>query len=285
MKGRFDGIDIHYNPEKFKLGFNAFYTGLLFKDTANISVSPKDIEDHDIDFNWTDFGNTYFAPRRLTTSAYGEFPGYPRGLGQLYAGIMSQFDLSNVIEEYHTHYLLLRHTLAIDVYDLNLAGAVELTNTTADGVKPAFAFSSEAGWQTPAAITDRLSFGFDWASGAGKYTAAYFPITREAMSFVLGPAFSGIISFRVNYHVQVLPSFSTELGSIYFLRTDATSFSNSYLRSKSYSLGLELNTGLLWVPFPELSLSLNGGIFLPGSAWMDDAPVLRRLTLGVLFSF
>ena len=284
-KGRFDGADFLYNLGKIRLGFNALYTGFLFKDTAYINVSPDDTKDYTVSFNWSDFGSTYFAPGRLITSLYGEFPGFPVGRGRLFASILAQFDLSGADEAYHTQYLLARYILGYKAFDLDAAGAVELTKTGENGVKPAFAFSLEGGWQLPTAITDRISIKLAWASGEGSKTAAFFPITMEAMSFVLGPAFSGMMNIQVNYNVRLLPSFSAELGGLYFIRTDSKSFIAPYLESSSYPLGLELNTSLLWVPFSDLALTLKGGFFLPGPAWADDAPVLWRLTLGTMLSF
>jgi len=278
-------VDFIYNLGKIRLGVNALYTGLQFKDTAYVNVSPGDHKNYSVNFNWSDFGNTYFAPPRLLTSLYGEFPGYPAGRGKLFAGIMAQFDFSDADEAFHTQYLLLRHTLVYKAFDLELAGAAELENTKANGIKPAFAFSLEGGWQLPTAISDRLSLCLAWASGEGDITGTFFPVTREAMSFILMPALSGMMFIRVNYRVRLLPSLSAELAGFYFIRTDSSSFIAPSLNKDSYPLGLELNTGLLWVPVSDLALTLKGGIFLPGPAWADDAPVLWRLTLGTVFSF
>jgi len=286
-KGRFDGAELLFDLGKTRLGASMLYTGLLFKDTADINASPADTKDYNVNFDWSDFGNTYFAPRRLMASLYGEFPGFPSGRGQLLAGITAQFDLSDAKEAFHTQYFLLRHVLVYKAFDLDAAGAMELEKTDANGVKPGFAFSIEGGWQIPTAIKDRLSLGTAWASGEDSGKAAFFPVTREAQSYVLGPSLSGIMILRANYAALLLPSLSAELGGSYFIRTDSTSFTMSYLEDDSYPLGLELDTGLKWVPFSDLSFSLKGGIFLPktGTAWADDAPVLWRVTMGTVFSF
>ena len=286
-KGRFDGAELLFDLGKIRLGVNALYTGFLFKDTAYINESPTDTKDYSVNLDWSDFSNTYFAPRRLITSLYGEFPGFPGGRGQLYAGLMAQFDLSYADEAYHTQYLLLRHVLKVKAFDLELAGAAELENTKADGIKPAFAFSIEGGWQTPAAIKDRLSLGMVWTSGEDSSKAAFFPITREAQSFVLEPEYSGMMIIKANYEAKFLSSLKAELGGKYFIRTDSTSFTADYLTDDAYPLGLELDAGIFWVPFSDLSLSARGGVFLPktGSAWADDAPLKWRVTLGTVFSF
>jgi len=286
-KGRFDGAELLFDTGNIRLGVNALYTGLLFKDTAEINVSPTDTKDYDVAFDWADFGSTYFAPRRLIASLYGQFPGFPSGRGVLFAGLMTQFDLSDAEEAYHTQYLLLRHTLAFGAFDLDVSGAVNIESTNANGVKPGFAFSLEGGYQLPTAIRDRLSLGVAWASGEDSSKAAFFPITREAQSYVLRSAFSGIMILKANYHARLMPSLSAELGGCYFIRTDSTSFTAAYLEDDSYPLGLELNTGIKWVPFSDLSFSMKGGIFLPntGTAWADDAPVLWKITIGTVFSF
>ena len=80
-KGRFDGAELLLKLDTIRLGVNVLYTGFLFKDTAEINVSPADTKDYKVNLDWANFGNTYFAPRRLLASLYGEFPGFPPGRG------------------------------------------------------------------------------------------------------------------------------------------------------------------------------------------------------------
>ena len=286
-QGRFDGADFHFDLEKFRLGVNALYTGLLFKNAAEINVSPADPKDYSGKLDWDDFGETYFAPRRFLTSVYGEFPGYPSGKGVLYAGLLAQFDLSDADEAFHTQYLLLRHTLVINKFDLDLAGAVEMENTDADGLRFGFAYSLTGGWQPPTKIADRVSLGVAWASGDGSATAAFFPITTEAQSFVLKPILSGMLIARINYEARILPSLKAELGGCYLVRTDSGSFTAPYLETDSYPLGAEIIAGFYWVPFSDLLLSAKGGVFIPqtGTAFSDDMPVTWRVNVGTVFSF
>ena len=285
--GRFDGAEFLFNTGKISVGANVLYTGFLFEDTSYVNVSPADPKDYGAGFSWDNFADTYFAPRRLIASVYGEFPGFPSGRGNLYAGIIAQFDLSDADDAFHTQYLLLRHSMTYKAFDLDVSGAAELENTAESGVKPAFAFSVEGGYQLPTAMADKLSLGLAWASGKGSATGAFFPITREAQSFVLQPILSGMMIIRAGYNARILPSLSVEAGAHYFIRTDSDSFSAPYLENNNYALGMELNTGLLWVPFSDLVLSLKAGVFMPktGSAWADGAPVLWRITLGTVFSF
>ena len=286
-KGRFDGLDVFFDSGRIRLGISGLYTGLLFKDAVEINVSPTDSADYDSAFDWGDFSNTYFAPRRAIASLYGEFPGFLADRSRLFAGIMGQFDLSDADEKFNTQYALLRHVLVYKVFDFDLAGAAELENTEAEGLRPGIAVSAEIGVQLPTPIPDRFSLGFSWASGEGPSTAPFFPITREAQSFVLEPRLSGMMILSANYMALFARTLSVELGGKYFLRNDSESFTAPYLEDDSYPLGLELGGSLQWVPLSDISFTVRGGVFLPstGSAWADDAPVLWRVTAGLAISF
>ena len=287
-KGFFDGADISLDFDLVSLGAAALYTGLLYKGTADINISPGDSRDYSAAFDWGD-SSTYAAPRRFLAALYGNFPGLPWRRGNLFAGILAQFDLSDADEPFHTQYLLLRHTLDYKMFDLDIAGAVELENTDEDGLGAAFAVSAEGGVQLPAPFKNRLSLGMRWASGDGPQTAAFFPVVMEAQGLIFKPFFSGIMVIRTGFEARVLPSLSAALGLHYFLRTDSVTIADPDIDgdTESYALGLETSGSLLWAPFSDLSFSLEGGVFFPqtGAAMHSDAPVRWLLTLGVIFSF
>ena len=289
LKGSFDGADILLDLGKIRFGAAALYTGFLYKDTAEINISPGDPVDYGAVFDWGNFKDTYFAPPRVIAALYSEFPGLLFQRGNLYAGFLAQFDCSDAEEPFHTQYLLLRFTYTYKRFDLAAAGAVELENTKAEGFRTAYAFSLEGGWQTqlPFALKDRLSLGLRWASGSGSYTGAFFPLIREAQGLALKPLFSGIMIIKAQYEARLLPSLSAELGCRYFIRTDSTSFSDPDLEDNSYLVGAEADVSLLWVPFSDLSFSLAGGVFLPqtGNALRSGTPIRWSLTLGTIFSF
>ena len=275
-KGRFDGADFLYDLGSIRLGAAILYTGLLTNETSGINISPSDLKD---------YANTYLAPPRLLTAVYGEINEfYPFERGNLHAGFIAQFDISN--SDYHTQYLLLRHTFVYNIFDTNIAGAAGLVNQ-ADGVKAAFAFSLEGGMSIASVIKDRFSLGLSWSSGNGPNAAAFFPVTTEAQSTVLQPYFSGMMFIRANYEARVLPSLSASLGCRYFIRTDSTSFMDPLLENKSYFLGAEIEGSLLWMPFSDIAIMMTGGVFLPqtGSAFADNAPARWLITLGTILSF
>ena len=283
--GFFDGLDVFTELGSVRLGAAALYTGFLYKNTANINISPGDPKDYSVDFDWADF-DTYFAPRRLITSLYGDFPGFPFGRGDIQAGILAQFDFSGAEEAFNTQYLLLRYIFYYKNFDMTAAGAMEFENTEANGFRTAYAFFAEGAWQT-GLLRDRLSIGFRWASGEGAYTAAFFPLIREAQGAVLRPILSGIMALHIHYQVRLLPSLSAQLEGRYFIRTDGSSFDDPYLEHDSYFIGAEAAGALQWVPLSDLSFSLSGGVFLPktGTAMADNAPLRWSINMTTIFSF
>ena len=285
-QGRFDGAEVIFSIGQARLGVNCLYTGLLLKDTAEINVSPTDSKNYSRKFTWSDFADTYFAPRRILTALYGEFPGFPKGRSQIYAGLMAQFDVSGADEAFHTQYLLGRYVFTYKALDLDAALAFELENTKSEGVKPALALSFEAGWLLPGKLRDRLALGFVWASGKGA-TGAFFPVSTTPAGFVLKPKLSAVMDIRLDYHVHLIKSLSVDFEAHYFWRTDAVSFSAPFITNSNYSLGMEINAGALWVPVSDLAVTLNAGLFIPqtGNAWSGDAKVFWRMILGATFSF
>jgi hypothetical protein len=290
-KGYFDGISAAVDLGAVRLGGGFYYTGFLYKDTANIKKTPGDPVDYGAELDYGgfpgSFADTYFAPRRLLGAVQGEFPGFITPRGTLHAGILAQFDLSGAPDKLYSQYLLLRYALNLPKgFDLGLAGAAELLEVARE-TELAFASSVEAGWTPPTALADRLFLAYRWASGTGPSTAAYFPVIVEAQGRVLKPEFSGIMTLRGGYQARLLPSVSAELDIRYFLRTDSSAFSDADLSGDSYFLGGEVFASVLWVPVSDLSFNLGGGAFFPqtGTAFRDGAPVRWLFSLKAIFSF
>jgi hypothetical protein len=285
-KGRFDGVDVSWDPGPLRLSLGAYYTGFLYRNTANINVTPGDPADYNADLDYGDFAGTYFAPPRVLASLQVEYPGFLFKRGTLFAGFLSQYDLSDAPGRLHTQYLLARYVVAFPGgFDVKAAGAVSHQNRGAG--KAAFATDLEMGSMLPGSLADRLALGVRWASGEGPSTAAYFPVFKEAQGKVLKPDFSGIMVLSGDYRIRLFSGLSAGLEARYLFRTDSSTFTDPNIKGESRLLGLEIAGSLLWVPLSDISLSLGGGVFLPrtGRAFQDDTPLYRQLTLGLICSF
>jgi hypothetical protein len=281
-KGRFDGVDAMLDIGIARLGISALYTGLLYRNDNHINISPTDPVDYDAEFSWADFGNTYFAPRRILAALNGEFNPFRRG--NLNAGILAQFDMSSATDPFHTQYFVIRYTHVYRQFDIAAAGAMQLGKAGGE-FKTAYASSLEAGLLTNIFVKERLSAGMRWSSGEGPHTAAFFPLFREAQGVALKPGFSGMMTLSLNYDMRLLHSLSADIGCRYFIRTDSTSFTDCDLNNSSYMLGLELGGNLLWVPYSDLAFSLGGGVFFPQTGRAMDGPVRWCLEIGTIISF
>ena len=288
-KGNFDGVDLRYDWGTMRFGISVLYTGLLYRETADINASPTDPVDYYAPLDYADFANTYFSPRRVITALYGEFPSLVLERGDLYAGLLAQFDLSGADEAFHTQYFLLRYIHIYKQFDFSAAAALQLENTIASGIKTGYAFALEAGWnmQAPLFIKDRLFMSVRFASGNGPSTAAFFPVVREAQGIALRPGFSGIMIVRANYEARIKPGLSADVGTCYFIRTDSTSFAPNAITDNSYFVGAEIDASVLWVPFSDLSFSFNGGVFFrkPEEPFLPVQNLSGRFTWAPYFPF
>ena len=286
-KGNFDGVDMLLDTGKIRHGASVLYTGFLYYDTANINISPTDNKDYSVHFDPDNFSETYFAPRRLLVTFYGEFPGLPFQRGTLFAGLMFQLDLADSEEHFHTQYFLARYMINYQQFDFSASGAVQLENNDEYGVRFAYAASLEWGWRLPSSFNDRLSLGMKWASGDGPHTTPFFPVVYEELGAVLKTHLSGIMRLTLKYEARLLPVLSAEVRTHYFFRTDSITFSDPDIAKDAYTLGAEAGGALLFVPLSDLSFSLSGGVFLPktGAAMHDDAPNRWSLSMGTILSF
>jgi hypothetical protein len=78
---------------------------------------------------------------------------------------------------------------------------------------------------------------------------------------------------------------------LYLIRTDTISLRDNReqdkLKGEGYGLGLECYGTALWIPLPDLALSLGGGAFFPGlgDAFTEEASIRWELALGLTLSF
>jgi hypothetical protein len=106
--GLFDGISVSYELGGSRLSAGGYYTGFLYKDTADICMTASDSADYQKPFDWENVAATYFASRRVLGSISWEAPalaGSPHGL---YLNGLAQFDLNGEDDRFHTQYLFYR---------------------------------------------------------------------------------------------------------------------------------------------------------------------------------
>jgi hypothetical protein len=290
--GFFDGIGGSVVLGRARLSTHILYTGLLYKESAKIVMSPGDADAYAVPFVFGDPGS-YFSSRRIATSISAEFSDLtPRT--SLTLNTLAQFDVNNRDRDalFHSQYLTVHYT-AFLLETLNMTGAVVIglaENRVAWGDSPRvhFAAAVKADWEVPGDLRDMLSGEVRWSSGAGKVVAAFTPMSSIAQGQVFTPKLSGLATIKGQYTARLGDTFSASLGGTYFIRTDGgTLVGADYPASTTRRLmGGELYANVLWAPVSDVAITLGGGVFFPGlgDVFVKQAPALWKVTLGLVLT-
>ncbi|MDR1931263.1 MAG: hypothetical protein LBQ57_00430 [Spirochaetales bacterium] len=289
--GLFDGLSASVGLGGARLFLGGFYTGFLYKETAEILMTPADLSAYAAPLSYDDF-DTYFASRRFFVPLTLELPDLtPRLNFSLTA--LAQFDLNNYEEQekLHNQYLEARFGLeAADSLRFALTGIGALAQPggeDADAYR-SFAAALEADWDVPGDLTDMFSAQGRWANGAvDSDTMPFLPISGVARGFVFGPVLSGLLTGGASYTARLHRSVSLSVAATAFWRTDLETIKDIELdgTSKDRFLGWETCAELIWAPQSAIHITAGGGAFFPGGAFIDEAKVRWRVNTGVILSF
>jgi hypothetical protein len=286
--GLFDGAggSINLGMGRFSLG--AFYTGLLYKETAKIILTPGDLERYQKPLDAAGLEG-YFASRRVLLAVTGEFPDLTSQTS-LAAQALAQFDLNGDSEKLDTQYLELRFTMEeADVLHINLGGLVELAQGFDEQWWSA-AFFAGADWELSGSLPDLLSAELLWTGGriSGKFRA-FTPVSGTNGGRVFDGGTGALARAGLSYRARPLAGVSCETGAAYFIRTDVETLGDADIDGYSDSrlLGVELYGSAVWSPDSVFRFSAGGGAFFPGlgGAYRKDAPVRWKTNVGLIVSF
>jgi len=280
--GLFDGARFNINTGVGTISAGAWYTGLLYKRRAEIAMTPEEIEAYALEPDFSDFANSYFAPRRLAAALDWEYLSLG-GLLQAKAALIGQFDLGG---ELHSQYIVGKVTLPLSVLSVDLGACLELLqNNGTFGTAAAAELGIQV--QLPTPIQDRLSLTARYSSG-GSDGAAFLPFTTQAQGEIFEVKLSGISLLSLEYVARVIPALAASVSSTYFIRSDPeTNTAYPLIQDDGgYFLGNEFFVRLMWNPFSDMQINLGGGMFLPsmGNA-APDADAIWRAELNVVIGF
>jgi hypothetical protein len=281
--GLFDGLAVSYALGGSSLSAGAYYTGFLYKDTADICMTASDIADYQKPLDWGNAAATYFASRRVLASLSWEAPalaGSPHGL---YLNGLAQFDLNGEDDRLHSQYLSLRFLFSpLPVFSINAGGVFGLAEQAETDTKTGLALLINASWYLPTAWQDMASLGFRWASGVtdgeDEGPGPFLPVSSISQGHVLNSGLSGLMLLHAAYTLRPHESLSLVLDGRYFFLNNG---------GDKTALGGELYGSVNWAPVMDVTLTAGGGAFFPGmgNALPSDAPVQWLVSAGLTVSF
>jgi hypothetical protein len=285
FSGLFDGLSGGFGLGGARFSLGAFYTGFLYKKTAEIVITAGDREQYRAAL---DYGNpdSYFASRRVLVSSGVEFPGLGSRLSLALEGL-AQFDV-NGGRAYHSQYL--EAALGIEAAEFlrfAVTGIGAVGEEAGEDVRGQFAAALGADWDVPGALRDMVQAELRWGSGeVNSRIGAFRPVNGMSQGEIFSAALGGLMKARLSYTARPGEVFSFSLGAACFWRTDRETFIDSELEggSKERYLGTEASCSLIWAVQSALRVTAGGGAFFPGGAFTKDAKIRWKVNGGVTVS-
>jgi len=276
--GLFDGVQFSHNSSAGIFGVGAWYSGLLYKKTANITMTDNERAIYDSELDYGDFVNTYFAPARMLVSLDWAHPSIAE-LFSLKIAVTGQIDLTDADVKLHTQYFTLKASVPMKSLLLEIGGSFEALQAD-DEFTMAFAGDFGFFWTLPSDFHSRLSFTGHIAGGrVDDSIVAFVPVTTKVFGGVFQPKLSALSILSLNYTARLDQAVGAGLSASCFVRNDLgthVSYPVS-VDSEGYFLGTEIFAKIVWSPASDLQLNIGGGAFLPalGDAGPEEQPLWR----------
>jgi len=291
--GLFDGVQFSHHSTAGTFSVGAWYTGLLYKKTAYITMTEKDQDLYDSALDYGDFYNTYFAPPRVLASLDWGHPSIAE-LFSLKISATGQLDLSDGDEKYHSQYLTLKAGIPVQNFLIELGGSVQASQSTLPAEDEnnqfamAYAWSLGIFWTLPARFDSRLALTGNFAGGrTDNFLRAFVPVTTRTYGNILEAKLSGLTVVELNYTARLAEAFGTSLQAMCFVRNDLGTYKEYPLDSEDkggYILGTELFARVVWSPVSDLQFNLGGGAFLPSLGNVSDGDPMWRVELTAILA-
>ena len=282
--GLFDGIQFSYYSTAGIFSAGAWYTGLLYRKNAYITMTETDQAAYGASVDYNDFNrfsDTYFASRRLLASLDWEHPSIAQLLN-LKAAVTAQFDLTgNKEDTYHSQYITIKASVPVNSFTFELGGSLEIAEMDVAEVKDTnIAFAGDMGiyWMLPTGFDSLLALTGHFLGGnTAGIMGAFVPLSNRFYGDILKAKLSGLSLLGLNYTMRFTSALVTGLSVSHFIRNDLVTYKAYPVKNKDNGgrfLGTEFFARLVWGPFSDLQLSCGGGVFLPvmGNAAPDEKP-------------
>ncbi|RKX87494.1 MAG: hypothetical protein DRP58_02675 [Spirochaetes bacterium] len=321
---KLDGISLILNSYDSIISATAGYTGSLFKESSNVTMSIADKSDMSDDsvlfaspriitginmlfpesFKNQDIKISFWQEKDLRKSnLMSEGPSAPTGLGGnidiLYFGIGSS---GKIIP-----------SLFYDTFSYLGMGKTLSYISSSYTYKNILSYLGYAGlrYYIPEALNSQISFKFLYTSGDSDHNSSFLegntsgqstlfiPISKTSVALIFSPSLGNIFFTQLGYSFKpffksqssLLKKIQLELMDINFFRSTTGQISESGINpaSNSLYLGTEIDGTVNFRPYSDLGVSFSTGIFIPSSggvnAFQNSKDIELLLRLGLSFSF
>ena len=277
--GLFDGVQVSYSSSLGRFRAGAWYTGLLYKDRANIDITGNDRHINETELDYSKFSETYFAPARLLTSIDYEHFAIADIL-RLNANFTAQTDLSDKSGKFHSQYLTLKAGLPVYGFFFEAGGIVSTFQAEGnDDFKLGYAGEFGISRALPTGFPSRIFLFGQYASGRSDGVgAAFVPITKNGASDIFDARIAALTTLGLNYTARFVETLGSNLSFKYFMRNDLSTYNTFPIEGEGeheHLLGAEIFAKFIWSPVSDIAVNLGAGAFLPalGNNWKDTGPV------------
>ena len=271
--GLFDGISFALDSSAGVFSAGAWYTGLLYKKTANINITAEDLAAYNDLLSYDNFADTYFASRRLAFALGWEHYGI-KEVVRMKISVLGQADLNGRNTQFHSQYLVARAGIPLgDYFVLDLGGVAGFAE--AGEFQASLAGELGLSFFLPTQIQDRLKFTGIFSSGKSGSLSPFIPITTISQGSILKAKISGLSLLGLDYTARLHRTFSFSLASTYFILSDLGTYQGWPLEKNGYFLGNEFFARLIWSPVSDIQFNLGGGLFVPAMGNADPEAGLK----------
>jgi len=283
----FDGVQVSFLTRNGNFRAGAWYTGLLYKERAAITMTDNELKSGKKGVDYKDFVNTYFAPRRVLTAFEYDHPSIG-GYLSLKTSVLAQFDASD--EKLHSQYFTAVLSFPVKFLIFDTGGCFELIEYNG-GIKPAFAADIGITFILPTKLEKHITLSARYASGVSEdeTVGAFLPITTVSQGELVEAKFSGLTLLSLDYTGRLSKSTSMNMAFTYFIRNDLGTYRHYPTTEENvedgFFLGAEIFARFVWNISSGIRLNLGSGVFLPALGDVSpEADVLWRIKLNLVLS-
>jgi len=284
--GLFDGAQVSFITPGGNIRVGAWYTGLLYKERAAITMTRDELKSSSATLDYDDFATTYFAPSRVLAAVEYDHPSLA-GFISLKTSLLAQFDLGD--GNLNSQYLIASLSVPLKSYIIDFGVCAEFIEYE-DKMTPAFAADVGFTYMLPTNLEKHLKLSFRYSSGVSddESIGAFLPLTTVNQGEIVEAKLSGLTLITLDFTGRMTETLSAGAACSYFIRNDLGTYNYypiSSGSSKGYFLGAELFARVIWNITPGFRLNFGTGVFMPalGDA-APEADALWRIKLNLIFS-